>query len=283
MSLTENRFPSTASMFLPLLALTALVVSWNSQILSTLTFEAAMFFGLFLSPASFFAGVCRGAHRATRTYMQGFTRESYWVFGSLFGVFIVLWLHGTVFKSCSSSSGSVPFLLAIVPQLLLSVSTGLWIGRLVGKMRTAIIVAVLLCVLYLVVQVALWWYRPSLRFFEPYWLFIVGDLVRGQSMNLAVVVYKLSNLLLAFALIGMGVHTKFHATKFWVVLSLFCGAFLGQWQSSSWISPSYQARQQNYPDVLQQGSLILHTNLEMLGKAHSEARITKVEMASECG
>ncbi|MBH1989164.1 MAG: hypothetical protein I8H75_01285 [Myxococcaceae bacterium] len=278
MSLKENRFPSTASMILPLLALAATVIGWKSQILATPTFESALYFGLFLAPASFFAGVSRGVHRASQGYMQDFRKESFWVFGSLVGVLFLLKSHTVVVQSCSTSAGMVPFLVAIVPQLLLNLSTGLWIGRLIGQMRLAMLVSVLLWVGYWAMNIVLWWYQPSLRFFEPYWLFIAGDLVRGQNLDPALLFYKLSNLLLALALIGMGVYTKFHATKFWLVLTLLGLGLFGQWQSSSWISPPYKERLLDYPDQIVRRNVILHTNLKAVGHNSAEGILQEANL-----
>ncbi len=271
MSLNKSRFPSTASMLLVMAALAALALAWRSPLLGTPTAEAALFLGVFLAPLTLLAGACRGALRNPRGFKHDVLREGAWVLGVSLGYLAVLFLRSMGLQSCSTSAGVLPFVILLGPQLFLNLVTGVWIGRLVGRVKLAIVSSLLLWFLYLALQISLWWVNPSMRFFEPYWLMVVGDLFQGQSLEPAIVAYKISAVLYGFALFALGVSWKRHATKFWVVSLLIVSAAIFQWKSSAMISPEFSERQQAYPDLITRGPLTLHTNLELIGKDHAEA------------
>ena len=258
-------------MLLPLTALMALMFFWSSPLLSTPTAEAALFFGVFLAPLSFFAGACRGALRNTRGFRNDVFKESAWVFGTALGLLSILWLHGLTQTSCSPSVGIWPFVILLTPQLFLNLVSGVWVGRLLAQVKLTVIVCLILCLGYLWLQISLWWLNPSMRFFDPYWLMITGELISGQSLTLPVIVYRMSGLFYGLALFLLGTSFRRHATQFWLVFALFGFAAMMQYKSSALISPSLSQRRAAYPDLLAKGPLVLHTNLETIGKEHAEA------------
>src|SRR3989338_3863051 len=271
MNLKKNRFPSTASMHLPVTAFALLLMSWSSPLLSTPTVEAALFFGAFLAPLSFFAGACRGALRYPKGLQSDVLKEGYWVFGSAFLVLAILWLHSFTHTSCSPGIGVWPFILLLIPQLFLNLVSGVWLGRLLGRIQLAVAVCLLVCLGYLWLQISLWWLSPSLRFFDPYWLLITGDLISGQTISLPMIAYRISSLLYGFALFFLGISFKRHATQFWLVCILFATGVLIQSKSSALIAPDLSSRRKAYPDLLAKGFLVLHTKLDSVGQEHAEA------------
>lgn len=278
MSLKKNRFPSTASMLLVTVTLFAIIVAWSSPLLGTPTTEAALFLGFFLALPTLLAGVCRGAYRIHGGYLDDLFREGLWVFGCLFAYLMSIWVHSWFMTSCSPSSGVFPFLIIVLPQLLLNLATGVWIGRLIGRVRLAVIVTMGLWLGYLGLNVMLWWVNPSLRFFEPFWLMIVGDLVQGQYLQPAVIAYKFSNFLLALGLIAIGVQSKKHASQFWIACFLFSTAAIIQWQSSLLIEPAYSERVKEYPDLKTEGLIVLHTNLSQVSENQAKALLQEASL-----
>lgn len=271
MNLRKNRFPSTASMLLPLATFITLGLSWSSPLLSTPTAEAALFLGIFLAPLSFFAGACRGALRSVWGLQDDLKREGVWVFGSVFFYLLVLWMHSWTLQSCSPSAGLWPFLILLIPQLFLNLMTGIWVGRIFGQIKLAVAVSFILWLAYLWLQISLWWMNPSMRFFDLYWVMIVGDLLAGQSLDPAIIAYRMSTLLYGLALLVLGIHWKRHATQFWILFFLLGSGVLVQYKSASLISPTFSQRHQAYPDLLARGHLILHTDLKLVGKDHAKA------------
>jgi hypothetical protein len=258
-------------MLLPLVGFAAFILVWQSSLLGTPTAEAALFLGVFLAPLTLLAGACRGALRNPRGVTDDLLKEGVWVIGTV-GIYLLgLSLHSMGYRSCSPSAGIWPFLILIVPQLFLNLITGIWIGRLVGRIKLAVIFTLILAIVYMVIQVSLWWMNPSLRFFEPYWLLVAGDLLQGQSLDSGVITYRISSLFIGLGLWALGIHWKQHARKFWMVLLLISAGLLLQWKSSNMIAPPFSERKEAYPDVVTQGSLILHTNLEMIGKNSARA------------
>ncbi|MEI6806594.1 MAG: hypothetical protein WCK49_08845 [Myxococcaceae bacterium] len=270
MNLKKSRFPSTASMLLVLVAFAALFMAWHSPLIGTPTTEAALFLGTFLAPLTLLAGACRSAFRNPRGFQNDVFQEGIWVFGTTLFYLGALYVHSFSLKSCSPSAGIFPFLVLLVPQLFLNLVTGVWIGRIVGKVKLAVAASLIFWCGYMAIQISLWWMNPSLRFFEPYWLMIAGDLLQGQSLDSAIIAYRLSSLLYGLALLSLGVYWKRHATQFWVVFFLASSAIVVQFKSSSLISPAFSERRQAYPDLITQGPLALHTNLESVG--HDQAK-----------
>lgn len=224
-----------------------------------------------MAPLAFFAGACRGALKNIRGFKNDFLKEGAWVFGAALFYLTLLWLHSFTLTSCSPSAGVWPFLILLLPQLFLNLVSGIWVGRLTGRVKLAVMVSFIFWLGYIWLQVSLWWINPSMRFFDPYWLMIVGDLISGQSLEPAIIAYRLSSLLYGLALLLLGISWKRHATQFWVVFVLLGSGVWLQHKSSALISPSFSQRHQAYPDLLTQGPLALHTNVDLIGQERAEA------------
>src|SRR3989338_3657167 len=271
MYVKKNSFPSTASMLLFVATLIALAVSWNFPLLATPTPEAALFLGFFLAPLTYFAGICRGAQRGIFGFQDDALKEGIWVFGSLFLYLFILWLRSFGMQSCGFDISVSSFLIILLPQLALNLVTGILICRFLGHVKSAVIVGLLIWLLYFLFQIMWWYWHPSMRFFEPYWFLIVGDLVSGQALSPAIALYRSSTLLYAFALLLLGIQWRRQSTKFWFVLFLIGFAFMFQMKASDWIEPSYAKRQQVFPDLLKQGPLHLHFDAKLTSPKKAQA------------
>ncbi len=271
MMLQKKQYTSTASLLGVVLTFLALLVAWQSPLLSTPTVEAALFLGMFLAPVSFMAGVSRGSFRNPAGFSADAMKEFAWIGTPAAFYLFVIWLHSWSVESCSSSSGIFPFLIVLLPQLVLCIATGIGLGRMIGNPKVANVLGLLAIPAYLLLQGVLWWLAPSMRFFDLYWFFVGGDLLAGQVLEPAIITYRLSALLYAFAIIALGAHWKKHATKFWVILVLIvCGMLLHS-HSYSQLSPSLADRETDYPDVLESEPFVLHTDFAVIGKENAEA------------
>ncbi len=271
MMLQKKQYASTASLLGVVLTFLALLVAWQSPLLSTPTVEAALFLGMFLAPVSFMAGVSRGSFKNPAGFSADTIKELTWIGTPTAFYLFIIWLHSWSVESCSPSFGVFPFLIVLLPQLVLCVATGIAFGRIIGIPKVANILGLLMIAAYLLVQGVLWWLAPSMRFFDLYWFFVGGDLLGGQALDPAIITYRLSALLYAFAIIALGTHWKKHFTKFWAVFGFVVCAVLLHSHSYTQISPSLTDREIDYPDVLESEPFVLHTDFAAIGKENAEA------------
>lgn len=270
MILPRRTFPSTPSMLLVVMTMISYFFALSSPLLSTPTIESAMFLGMFLAPFSFIAGASRGALKHRNGLLHDLTREGTWVFAPVAFYLFLLLLKSFFVQSCSPGSGVIPFLLIIVPQLSLSLVTGIVLGRMIGHVRAATIIGLIVLGLYLALQGFLWWLNPSLRFFDMYWFLFLGDLLKGQALEPAVIAYRISALFYVGLIVSLGIRWKRRTTQAWAVLFFLIGGVSMHLNSKSKIAPAIAERQRDYPDELKQGLVTIHTNFTEVGKTHAE-------------
>lgn len=176
----------------------------SSPLLGALTAESALLFTIIIGPLCFIYGSRQGANKNANSFTSDFFTTSRIVFAALFIFMLAAYANSLRFESCAENKGVFPFLILAVPVLLLNLITGIWLGKIVKNSSAAIITAILIILIYLALQIYLWWLAPSLRFFNHNLVVINGDLLTGQGIDLGIMIYRCSTFFFALTLLVLG-------------------------------------------------------------------------------
>ncbi len=262
-------------------ALFAAVLS--KPLLGTLGVEAALLFGVIFGPLSFISGVKKGSQRDIRGFSNDFFGAGVYILAALFLFIVAAFFNSFRFESCAQDKGLFPFLVLVLPVLWIDLVAGIWIGRMIGKSSIALLLSLFLMVCYLSFQIAWWWHEPSLRFFNHHFIVIAGDLLTGQSLNPAIVAYRLSTLLFGISLFVFGIlvfkpsnfqrSINAHMNQRGLLGTAIGIAVLAGWiqiKSSDAVAPSRHQLIQQYSLVKKRDLLILHADPAQLSSDQAD-------------
>lgn len=197
---------ATAMHIAILAATTALFISLRSMpLLSTLGFESANVLVTVFGPL-----FCLTAALNQRTKKSGYSqillRELAWLLGNFLFVSLILFINGLYTTSCSSGAGWLPFITVGLPPLVVNVAFGVTIAAILYRPIIKILVFVVSYSLYALVIGLSWWHEPTFRVLTHASFLMTSDLLAGDELSGAVVGFRVATLMLALAIIVLGMN-----------------------------------------------------------------------------
>lgn len=194
-----------AALHLGLLLYTLLIfLSVKSlPLLSTFGLESANLLVLLLGPAFFIVAALRNRD-ISFGYRHILSQELVWLSFHLAFICSLLLINGFFVASCSQGAGFLPFLVVMLPPILLNISLGALLAKTIEKRSLKLWIAILAYGLYFLYLGWLFLKAPSFRLCSHLSVLITSDLINGADLNGAVIGFRTSTLLLALAVITLG-------------------------------------------------------------------------------
>lgn len=169
--------------------------------------EAAQLLSAVGGPALLLAGAARGAKRHERGFFGDVLNQLLLVAASMLAFIAIVTLSGLGNPSCAPGRGYLPFVFLSFPVLCLDSALGLWIGRLTGGRKRAVVAGVAFLAAYAVWVAMDWYVAPSFRVLTHLLVLIEGDLLAGRDVSATGVAFRMATLLYAGALASWGMAT----------------------------------------------------------------------------
>lgn len=180
------------------------VITRPSPLLASLGFESANLFNTLLGPFFCLAAALQRKPKA-KIFQTIFFTEFLWLCAHLLFYGGLLWANGFLQQSCSEGRGLFPFLVIAVPPLMLNVALGSLIASLFCRTWLKVICVVLGYCFYYAWIAACFWLEPSFRLTSHLSIIITSDLLQGDTLSSAVIVFRQATLLMALAIIAFGI------------------------------------------------------------------------------
>lgn len=179
------------------------VITRPSPLLASLGFESANLFNTLLGPLFCLAAAlsCKPKAQIFQTILF---KELLWLIAHLLWYGGLLFANGLFQESCSEGRGWLPFLVIAVPPLILNVAVGSMIASLFSRISLKIFCIVVGYCLYFSWLVVCFWLEPSFRLISHLSIIITSDLLQGDTLSSAVIVFRQATLLIALATIAFG-------------------------------------------------------------------------------
>ncbi len=201
----------------------------NLPLLSTLGFESANLLVTALGPLF---GLAATLNRREK-FVAIFAKEMLWL-----AIYVTVWcflltINGFYHASCSQGAGLASFLIIAVPPLLLNLSIGTMVATLIGNNALKILIFFLGLGIYY--ALVLWRFSQELSFrILTHASFLMSkDLLAGDELSAAIMAFRASTLLLALALVLIGINLLNQEPiggrknkVFWLNVSLIITIFL---------------------------------------------------------
>lgn len=243
----------------------------SSPLLGTPTAELATFLAAAWGPGWLVTSAAVGARRDKRGFGADLLAQAIWMGCAACACMTLASLRALATHSCSPSPGVWTMAVLTLPAWCFNITVGLWIGRLVGRVKTAILLSVLGLICYALWQIALWRDWPSFGVASHLSVVMTADLTQGFVLSHAVVAFRCATLLFALSLGGLGVWcfpserahgflalAKPSAAVLAAAIPLYLFAWLVQAHSLKHIVPSRQGIAQEYRQTVRAGPLVLH-------------------------
>ncbi len=169
--------------------------------------EAAQLLSAVGGPTLLLAGAARGAKRHDRGFFGDLLNQSLLVAACMISFATVVTLASWGNPSCAPGRGYLPFVFLSLPVLCLDGAIGLWIGRLTGGLRLALLASLAFLVGYVAWAAVDWYVDPSFRVLTHLLVLIEGDLIAGRDVSPTGVAYRMATLLFAGGLSAWGMAT----------------------------------------------------------------------------
>lgn len=169
--------------------------------------EAAQLLSAVGGPAFLIAGAARGSKRHDRGFFGDVLNQLLVVALGMLAFVAIVTVAGWGNPSCAPGRGYLPFVFLSFPVLCLGSALGLWIGRLTGGHKRAVLAAVLFLVAYAVWVATDWYVDPSFRVLTHLFVLVEGDLFAGRDVSASGVAYRMATLLFAAGLGAWGMAT----------------------------------------------------------------------------
>ena len=117
---------------------------------------------------------------------------------------LLLLINGFYLTSCSQGAGIVAFLIVLIPPLLLNVSIGVLIACLFSRTLTKISVFIIGYVAYYAFIIFCWVKDPTFRLLTHASVLITSDLLKGDTVTPAVIMFRTATFLLSLTIILFG-------------------------------------------------------------------------------
>jgi hypothetical protein len=254
--------------------------------------EAAQLLAAVGGPAMLFAGAARGSLRHDRGFFGDLLNQLLLVAACTLVFITVVTVSGWGTPSCAPGRGYLPFVFLAFPVLALDSALGLWIGRLTGRARLALVASAAFLFAYLVWVAMDWYLDPSFRVLTHLLVLIEGDLIRGRDLSATGVAYRMATLLFAGALCAWGMATYPRSKRsgglaggtsapFSLVVTAALLLVLGgvvHWQSSSALKPSRGDLERAYALTRQRGSVVVHADPAAVTLREADAVLAEADL-----
>lgn len=204
MQLTEKPFIPWLYLVTCLACIFLFFSTASSAMLSTPGPEAASLLALVASPLLLLAACTQGAKRYPRGFLEDIFTQLLWTLGLFFAYVILCSIRSWFSDNCSEHRGISNFLILTLPTLYLNGVIGLWIGRLAGRPKRAVLAGMLFLIGYMICVAYCWWVDPSFRIATHLSVVVTGDLFEGYQWSQNILLYRLATMLFALALSFLG-------------------------------------------------------------------------------
>lgn len=278
---------SVITIIVVVIAIAYAVFAVQFPLLGTPGFEIATVLGAGLAPFLFADGAARGALRLERGFV-GDLLVTLVVAAVAAGIVILTTVvNGLTVDTCQPGRGLLPFAILTAPVLWLMSAAGVWVGRLVGHRRGALITSVLVLGAYVA-----WMYVSEGDdgdfFVLSHVIAIPGDLWAAQSLTGPLAGLRLSTALFAAALtiLGAQVHPKSRRhgrvqraaglpwPAIFAILCVVVGA-MSQRVSTQTIAPGRDALNEAYTLKLTHGGIELRADPAAIDARQAKAMLAE--------
>jgi hypothetical protein len=193
------------ALHLGLVVATALLFlfTYQSPLLGTLGFESANLLVTLFGPA-FCLTAALNQKININSYNRILFKEIMWLSAYIVLIGGLLFFNGLYVTSCSQGAGPLPFLVILLPPLLLNISIGALLSALINSRALKFLLVILGYAAYFAFLGFSWWLEPSFRLFSHPSIIISSDLLQGDTLTPAVLGFRASTLLLALAIMIFG-------------------------------------------------------------------------------
>lgn len=203
--------PSLVGHYCVLIAI-ALVIWFTAAmpVLSTFGPESANLFAGILGPLlALLAAIAKDSR--DNAYAPKLVTQLQLAFLHLVWLSALLAFNERLVGSCSPGAGALPFLVFLVPPVLLNIAIGTGISCLKLATSRKFLVFLLFYAAAIGLLVLTWWQEPNFRLFSHLTLIFTADLLNGITLTAAIAAFRLATLL--WALIIAIVFIKLFPTR----------------------------------------------------------------------
>lgn len=251
--------------------------------------EAAQLLSAVGGPLLLFAGAARGGKRTESGFYGDLIAQGVVVLAALGIAMAVATVASWSVPSCAPGRGYQPFLVLALPVLALNSTIGLWLGRLLGNAKIAVLAALGALIGYGAWLAIDWFLEPSFRFLTHLLVLVEGDLIRGRAVSPMGVAYRFATLSFAGALALFGI-ARFPAQKrtggissgpsahpaFLIGSALLAAlAVFVHLQAASALAPSSGALRDEYSLEVRRDKLVLHADPSTVTAREAEALLAE--------
>ena len=235
--------------------------------------EAAQILVAVAGPTLLLSAAARGSFRHDRGFSGDLQTQALVAVTAVLVFLLVNLISSWTHDSCAPSRGYLPFLVLTAPVLVLDIAIGLWIGRIIGNARAALVMAFLFMGTYGGVVAIQMYITPSFRLLTHLFVLVDGDLLRGNAVNAGEIAFRAATLLygLALSIAGVARFTKARSgglsgtpsrgpSQLFLAFVLFLCAFSVDHYSTDHISSPRSSLTSTYSLKKQRGPLTVHAN-----------------------